>query len=194
MISLPRRVLRRIISLAVILFVTISLWSIFLPPDSALRLAVQFNASRFFNVLREGATDRDAWLHRPAEHPINLRDDVAYLSKTGYGTVSRLQDQVKAFHRNGDSWTKDGENFIIMGDFSDKSWWQGYEIHDAVKRLMETKVAEGLMEHPRFVKYRELQEAIKSKSKDGTEKAQKMSREFGWELDALKVCFLRLID
>lgn len=190
MIQLPRRVLRRSISLSVILFVVFSLWYIILPPDSAIRLSVQFNISRLLNSLREGTTDRDAWVHKPAAHPVDLRDDVAYLSKTGYGTVSRLHDQVKAFHHNGDLWTKNGENFIIAGDYSDKSWWEGYEILDAVKMVMESKVAEGLMEHPRFIKYRELQDAIKTKAKtkDGKEeKAMKLSSEFGWELDALKV-------
>lgn len=188
MLTIPRRLRRRLVSLVVVSFFVLNIWYLILPPDSAVRLAVHFNAARLSNLFREVVADRDAWLRAPAQHHIDLGADVGYLIKTGYGTRHRVAAQLKAFSLAGDLLGDDGRRFIVVGDWTTVNATDakllGVPVHDAIRPVMEGKVGKDLRSHPRFIKYQGLQEAVDA----GDEaEANQLGKDYGWELDALKV-------
>ncbi|UKZ77573.1 hypothetical protein TrVFT333_005297 [Trichoderma virens FT-333] len=153
---------------------------------SPIRLSINFNASRLLNSLRTSATDRDAWLHqRPTPYPLSLRDEVGYLIKTGYGTRHRVPALMKAFSHSGNILGGENKDFIVVGDWTPTNQTDdGLPIvYNVVNTTMETKVNPSLQGHPRFAKYRSLQEAVDLADED---KARELGQGFGWELDALK--------
>ena len=187
--NIARRTRRRLKLLFISILVALALIYIILPPDSALRLALVFNLSRFFNLIRGAATDRDAWLKRPGVYPIDLRNDVGYLIKTGYGTRHRVPDQLEAFAQTGDFLGTEGKSFLVVGDWTTVNETDakviGVPVHDAIKKIIDTKIDKKTGDHPRFLKYMKLQALIEA----GDEKrANHVGGSFGWELDALKVC------
>lgn len=188
MLTIPRRFRRRLnpIGILLISLTVFSFCFLLLPPNSPIRLAISFNCARLFNSILGGTTDRDAWLWEPAQYPLDVRREVGYLIKTGYGTKSRVKVMLEEFVRAGNVLEDDGEGFLIVGDFAAGNSTLGVEIHDAVKMVMDLKTDKSFHEHPRFVKYRDLQAAVESGNED---EATRMGMEYGWELDALKVCF-----
>lgn len=186
--NIPRRVRRRIITLAIAVFLIFTVSYTILPPDSSIRLALNFNFSRFSNLLRGAATDRDAWLRKPAAYPIDLRNDVGYLIKTGYGTRHRVADQLKAFAQTGDFLGDEGQSFLVVGDWTTVNETDakliGVPVHDAIGKIMETKIKKKTKKHSRFAKYKSLQEQIEAGNET---QANFLGQSFGWELDALKV-------
>lgn len=189
MILMPRYARRRFILLFTSLFITLSANYLLLPPSSPIKLAVNFNASRILNSLRASTTNRDAWLdQRPEPYPLSLREDVGYIIKTGYGTRHRVPALINAFSRSGDILGEENSNFIVAGDWTaaNKTLDGSPSVHNVVNLMMETKVGHSLRDHPRFGKYRSLQEAIDSSEED---KANELGQSFGWELDALKVVY-----
>ena len=60
----------------------------------------------------------------------------------------------------------------------------GATVHDAIKRVMETKIRGKIDDYPRLVKYRSLQARLQAGDE---EEALKIGQSYGWELDALKV-------
>ncbi|PKK49875.1 hypothetical protein CI102_5637 [Trichoderma harzianum] len=194
MAFIPRPTRRRFILLLTSLFITLSTTFLLLPPTSPIRLSINFNASRLFNSLRASATDRDAWLHQqPPPYPLNLRDEVGYLVKTGYGTRHRVPALMKAFSHGGNILSNEKNNFIVVGDWTPNNQTDdGLPIvYNVVNTMMKTKVDPSLQSHPRFAKYRSLQEAVDSADED---KAREIGQEFGWELDALKQWYIILDD
>ncbi|PTB58564.1 glycosyltransferase family 31 protein [Trichoderma harzianum CBS 226.95] len=194
MAFIPRPTRRRFILLLTSLFITLSTTFLLLPPTSPIRLSINFNASRLFNSLRASATDRDAWLHQqPPPYPLNLRDEVGYLVKTGYGTRHRVPALMKAFSHGGNILSNEKNNFIVVGDWTPNNQTDdGLPIvYNVVNTMMKTKVDLSLQSHPRFAKYRSLQEAVDSADED---KAREIGQEFGWELDALKQWYIILDD
>lgn len=186
MVFIPRPTRRRFILLFTSLFITLSTTFLLLPPTSPIRLSINFNASRLFNSLRASVTDRDAWLYQqPPLYPLNLRDEVGYLVKTGYGTRHRVPALMKAFSHSGNI-PSDEKNFIVVGDWTPNNQTDdGLPfVFNVVNTMMKPKVDPSLQGHPRLAKYRSLQEAINSADE---EKAMEIGQEFGWELDALKV-------
>lgn len=186
---MPRRVRRRLRLMSITAFVIFSFFHLILPADSPVRLAFYFNASRLFNWVRGAATDRDAWLWKTAQYPVDLRNDVGYLIKTGYGTRHRVPGQLEAFAQTGNFLGEEGRGFIVVGDWTTVNETDakvmGVTVHDAIRKVMETKIDSQMQEYPRFVKYKSLQDQIEA----GDEaKALKIGSSFGWELDALKVC------
>lgn len=187
MVFLPRPARRRFILLLASLFITLSATYLLLPPSSPIKLCVNFNASRFLNALRASTTNRDAWLdQRPAPYPLSLREDVGYIVKTGYGTRHRVPALINAFSRIGDILGEENSNFIVVGDWTAANVTVDGSpgVHNVVKLMMESKAGSSLRDHPRFGKYRSLQEAIDSADED---RASELGQSFGWELDALKV-------
>ena len=187
MVLKPRLTRRRLILFFAGFFLTLHTTYLLLPHDSHIRLSINFNTSRFWNAIRASTTDRDAWLRQsPAPHPLSLRDDVGYLIKTGYGTRHRLPALIEAFARTGDILGDEHQSFIVVGDWTPTNQTvDGLPtVYNAVDMLMETKLDPSLRDHPRLPKYRSLQEAIDSGDEN---QANELGREFGWELDALKV-------
>lgn len=187
MAFIPRPTRRRFALLLASLFITLSTTFLLLPPSSPIRLSINFNASRLLNSFRASATDRDAWLYRrPAPYPLNLRDEVGYLVKTGYGTRHRVPALMKAFSHSGNILREEERNFLVVGDWTPTNQTdEGLPIvYNVINTMMKTKVDPSLQGHPRFAKYRSLQEAV---DLDDEDKATEIGQEFGWELDALKV-------
>jgi hypothetical protein len=217
MLNIPRRLRRRLASLTVLLFLATSVWYIVLPPDSAVRLAVLFNAARLSIQIGEGlGNDRDAWLQQHLhqhQQKIDLEADVGYLVKTGYGTRHRLPAQLEAFSRAGPvlsggldggpagAGRREEQNLVVVGDWTTVNATDaavlGIRVHDAIRPVMENKVGEKLRGHARFAKYQNLQDAVDA----GDEaRANELGRDYGWELDALKfimgmeMLYLRIPD
>ncbi|KAL7909386.1 glycosyltransferase family 31 protein [Trichoderma velutinum] len=183
---IPRPTRRRFALFFASLFITLSTTFLLLPPTSPIRLSINFNASRLLNSLRASATNRDAWLHqRPAPYPLNLRDDVGYLIKTGYGTRHRVPALMEAFSHSGNMLGGGKKNFVVVGDWTPTNQTNDGlpVVYDVVNTMMETKIDPSLQGHPRFAKYRSLQEVVDLADED---KASELGQGFGWELDALK--------
>lgn len=189
MAILSRRLRRRLKTPFILIILSLFIIYSILPHDSAIRLALVFNISRFFNLLRGATTDRDAWLRAPARYSVDLSTEVGYLIKTGYGTRHRVPDQLAAFASTGGYLGKEGQSFLVVGDWTTVNQTDaalmGVTVHDAIKRVMETKIRGKVEDYPRLVKYRSLQEKLESGDED---EALRIGQSFGWELDALKVC------
>jgi hypothetical protein len=189
MAVLSRRTKRRLRSVVILLLISTFIIYSILPHDSAIRLALVFNVSRFFNFLRGTATDKDAWLWKSPRYTVDLKKDVGYLIKTGYGTRHRVAEQIAAFEATGGYLGKEGESFLVVGDWTTVNQTDadliGVTVHDAIKRVMETKIRGKVDGYPRLVKYRSLQASLQAGDEDG---ALKIGQRYGWELDALKVC------
>lgn len=186
--NVPRRVRRRLIPLFIGTLILLTLFYTILPPDSAIRLALNFNSKRLVNSVRGAATDRDAWLRKPARFPVDLRNDVGYLIKTGYGTRHRVPEQLRALGKTGDFIGEEAQNFLVVADYTTVNETDakriGVPVHDAIKKIMDSKIEKRMEDYPRFVKYKSLQEQIDAGNE---EKANYIGKTFGWELDALKV-------
>ncbi|PNY23351.1 Uncharacterized protein TCAP_06688 [Tolypocladium capitatum] len=187
MLNVPRRLRRRLVLVAVLVALALSVWYIALPPDSAVRLAVGFNSARLFNHVRGAVTNRDGWLWKPARHRLELRSDVGFLIKTGYGTRHRVPQQLEALARSGGVLGDEGRGFLVVGDWTTVNETDGMllgvEVHDAIKMVMETKIDKEHAEHQRFGKYRSLQGTVAAGDE---ERARHLGQTYGWELDALK--------
>lgn len=187
-VLISRRLRRRLRSLVLLIVIFLLIAYSILPHDSAIRLALVFNTSRFFNALRGAATDRDAWLLAESRYPLDLTEDVGYLIKTGYGTRHRVPDQLAAFAKTGGYLGKEGRDFLVVGDWTTVNETDakiiGVTVYDAIKKVMDTKVRGEVQEYPRLAKYISIQEKLKAGE---DEAALKIAQDFGWELDALKV-------
>lgn len=187
MVNIPRRARRRLSTFVVAFVIVFGLWNFVLFPDSTVRLALHFNASRLYNTLRASTINKDGWLWKPGQYPIDLRSDVGYLIKTGYGTRDRIPGQIEAFKAAGDFLGKENEGFIVVGDWTTVNKTDakrlGVEVHDAIKIFMDTKIDYSLRNHHRLQKYGGLQRSIESGDEDW---ALHIGQTFGWELDALK--------
>ncbi|PFH61706.1 hypothetical protein XA68_16506 [Ophiocordyceps unilateralis] len=181
-----RRLRRRLAPAAVLVVLALAVWIASLAPtDSRLRLALQFHASRLADDVRgRTPSGRDGWLRTPPRHGLDLRRDVGYLIKTGYGTRHRVPDQLAALGGATGLLGHEGDGFIVVGDWTtvnetDASFI-GVPVHDAVRAVVESKIGG---HHPRLDKYRSLQEAVAAGDE---EEALRLGRTHGWELDALK--------
>ncbi|KAM5380161.1 hypothetical protein ACJZ2D_003612 [Fusarium nematophilum] len=187
MAVVSRRVRRRLRPLFFLIAITLFIIYSILPHDSTIRLALVFNASRLFNFLRGAATDRDAWLRTPPRYKVDLTTDVGYLIKTGYGTRHRVPDQLQSFAATGAYLGREGEGFLVVGDWTTVNETDarliGVTVHDAIKKVMETKIQGKAEDYPRLAKYKSLQEKLQTGNE---EEALKIGQTFGWELDALK--------
>ena len=172
------------------------LWVVVLPYDSTLRLAVRWNLLQ----LRASSRPSESWVFssRPA-FEVDLARDVLVIIKTGYGTRHRVPAWLEAL-RDGNEFADllviadyEGQGRGEEGDFEFK--WEEevgkgkrtLQVHDMVKRSLEHKSLRGKERHGRVDKYKRLSEAIRGGDE---ERATKLSREFGWELDALKVIYV----
>lgn len=137
-----------------------------------MRAAVNFNAARLGSSVRG-----DAWMQVPGRWEVELTSDVGYLIKTGYGTRERVKPMREAYASIlGD------EGVLVVGD------WDGEGVTDALDRgwamMEEFGVDLGQGPPRRRRKYAMLKAAVDAGDE---EKALELGREFGWELDALKV-------
>ncbi|KAL6919164.1 hypothetical protein ACHAPO_004281 [Fusarium lateritium] len=187
MVFISRRTRRRLRPIFILLLISVFIIYTILPHDSAIRLALVFNVSRFFNFLRGAASNKDAWLYKAPRFTVDLKNDVGYLIKTGYGTRHRVAEQLAAFKATGGYLGKEGESFLVVGDWTTVNQTDasliGATVHDAIKRVMETKIRGKIDDYPRLVKYMSLQARLQAGDE---EEALKIGQSYGWELDALK--------
>ncbi|TQW10581.1 hypothetical protein V2A60_005190 [Cordyceps javanica] len=188
MLNIPRRLRKRLLHMAILGLVCLSVSYIILPPDSSVRLALRFNAARASAAVRGATEDRDAWLRQPARYELDLRQDVGYLIKTGYGTRHRVPLQLAALQGSyGDGLLgKEGKDYIVVGDWTTVDEKDakaiGVPVHDVLKTVREYGDGDWRAHH-RFKKYQTLQSAILAGDE---ETALGIGRSVGWELDALK--------
>lgn len=153
-----------------------------LPYDNPLVLAIRFNVASLENWMRGDGIAKDAWLYQPARWPIDYREDVGLLIKTGYGTRHRLAAQLEAL----DLTPEDTDAFVVVGDWtpSGNGTYAGVPVQNAVGGLMEMPEMRRHRDHPKFREYLSLRHAIE-KGDDAV--AMEVGKNFGWDLDALKV-------
>lgn len=129
------------------------------------------------------------WLSKPAAYPVNWKEDVGFIMKSGFGTRDRIPPWLEAVRELGDLViiadyaTKAGEHYVYAKD------GRHMPAHDVVGTLFDQGVfTDAELKHPRAEKYRNMSGAI---ARGDAEAAMKMSQDFGWELDAMKVRALR---
>jgi hypothetical protein len=180
-----RRARRRVTPLLVICLVLLTTIYITLPPDSAVVLATTFNYARVRAAL--GLSRGDGWLRSAVRYPVHLPSEVGWLIKTGYGTRTRVRDQLDAFAAKGGVLGDEGRDYLVVGDWDGRN--ASVRVVDAVGLVLDDERMSGVADHARFAKYRSLRAAVEAGDE---ERAAELGRKFGWELDALKVSRLFL--
>lgn len=109
---------------------------------------------------------------------MDFEKDVGIVVKTGYATRGRVPVQSEAMELQGNN------NVVVIGDW--RGAVDGRTIQDAVGGVMKLdSVMDMLPNSNRFRMYESLRTAIEANE---DEEALRLGKEFGWELDALKVC------
>lgn len=167
------------------LFITVFAFNLMLPSDNDFRSMIRFNWQRTQGYFRQPLNEQQ-WIFEKQAYPVSFHDDVGLLIKTGYGTQDRVLSQMEAMGLEGSR-----NAVIVVGNFNDtledKSLGQmGVKVNvvDIVGKVLAEDKMQDFAEEPRAVKYRELQEAIRSGDET---KARGISKESGWDMDALKV-------
>ncbi|OLN97198.1 hypothetical protein CCHL11_02176 [Colletotrichum chlorophyti] len=152
-----------------------------LPYDNPIVLAIRFNFAGLRNWFRGSGTEKDAWLYEPAKYPIDFRNDVGLLIKTGYGTRHRLAAQLEAFGLSAE----DTDAFVVVGDWTppENGTLAGVEVYDAVGAVMALPQMRAHQDAPKLREYWSLKQAI---DKGDETKAMEICKSFGWDLDGLK--------
>jgi hypothetical protein len=184
LIGSPLRALKTVLTLA-LLYTLLLLFAF--PYDNPHRDRLLFQLSRPF-VPAPAAIDN--WLvSSPAAHPVNWTTDVGIIVKTGYGTQARIQAWLDAA-RNVES------EVVLIADFATKPGQefchQGkkLEVHDVVGGMVAKGALSGKdLTSSRVSKYLSLDRAVKA---GNLMRAEDLSQEFGWELDAMKVCLVMM--
>ena len=170
-------------------FMVVALVFILLPNNSSIWLAFRFNATRLSIYLHPSAGD--SWLYQQPQFPINITEDVGLILKTGYGTQHRLPAALEALETGFAS-----QDIVVIADFASGNekhfHYNGnyVQVHDILAMMLENESLKWMGSTPRFKKYLEMNTAII----DGKPKiAEEISRNAGWELDAMKVGFLAVL-
>ncbi|KAK4189114.1 glycosyltransferase [Podospora australis] len=178
--------LRSIITFCLCLF--FFAWLI-LPYDNVVRLAVRWNLHRLHHAWTTRPAESWVFAARP-EFPVDLGEDTLVVLKTGYGTRDRVPAWLEALSPGNEL-----KDVLVIADYSysatkpdnkESFSWKGRSlpVYDMVERALGHENLRGYyQEHPRVKKYEDLKEAVE---KGEEERAKKLSKRFGWELDALK--------
>lgn len=187
MAFIRRRTAKRLFFLGLTTFLSYHLLKLILPPDNPLLLAIHWLQVCLSSLLTTSSETDTLILSSPGPHPADFTSRVGILVKTGYGTRERLPAQLEALGLG--EW--DPKRVVVVGDFAREVKLTGGTgiVRDAVGELTEYLTPMGLENEPRLRKYRALWEAIKYGHEEA---AQEIGANVGWELDALKVCPLRL--
>lgn len=165
----------------VLAFSILVLW-VLLPYDNVAVLGIRFVTCRLLRSFRSPAYFQD-WLSNEAKYPVDLGADVAFITKTGYGTKARVLGQLEAL-----GVLVDGErygNTLVIGDFNTQLHNNGRRVvvHDVVATLAEEEYLAGEPGYGRILTYKNLTNAI---HEGRNEDAEGLAESYGWELDALK--------
>lgn len=177
-----RRYLRLLLFLVGFVLASLALVAAMLPYDARFRLYLNMRVRESEWTPR--ATDLK-WLSRPAAYPVNWREDVGFVMKSGFGTQHRIPAWLEAVREVGDVVliadfaTKSGEHYVYAKD------GRHIPVHDVVGTMFDQGVFSNAdLQQPRAEKYRNMSAAI---ARGDADAAKEMSKEFGWELDAMKV-------
>lgn len=173
---------RLIFQLLLILTALSTIYFFSLPYDHERRVAILWN---WHHLTASSPETLDGWLTRtPAPKWTNWNDDVGVILKSGYGTQQRMPAWLEATS------IPDSE-IVLIADFATRPGEQilhgdrKLPVHDVVGRMMvEGALTSKEMGHGRFGKYLNLTATIKA---GDVEQAQILVKNFGWELDAMKV-------
>lgn len=167
-----------------------------LPYDSTLRLSVRFVTLRAFNILGATSsleTSMGALVNNPSLN-IGEPPSLGIIVKTGYGTRHRVPAQLRALGVRPDT---QRDNVVIVADYAGRLDYSPANsdssgtavsilVHDVIAPVLSSRaVTPHIHDSSRVKKYRSLAEAIR---KGNDAEAQSISRDVGWELDAMKVC------
>lgn len=157
----------------------------FLPYHSPLFSFLRLTSSKVSGTFRSPDADERLLLELPGQYPFT-DEEVAYIVKTGYGTVERVPALLEASGalKAGSEY---GDNILVVGDFATTLELKGrtVPIHDVIAAAIEHEaVAKSpIQSTERIKKYRDMTLAIEQ---GRTEDAVQSSKAVGWELDALK--------
>lgn len=172
----------------VILTTLLFLW-ILLPYDNSIRQAVRFNVDRLLRSFNQHSYE--SWVFAPPRFPVDLRDEVLIILKTGYGTRHRLGAWFEALSSRNEL-----GDIIIIGDYASRPeehiryGGKTLEVHDAVQRTIHELRLDEQVPYPRISKYTSLVDAV---ARGDEEEAMKLSKSFGWELDSMKVSYSAIL-
>jgi hypothetical protein len=154
-----------------------------LPYDSPILLLVRFASRQVLSFLRTPLGDNNNWVFDHPSFPVRFDQDVGFIVKTGYGTQTRIPAQLDALDLLSGGGT--AENLLVIADFAAGLSRNGHsiEIHDSIAVLAANQALTTFHGSERLLKYNNLTAAIKSRTKAVDE----ISRDVGWELDAMKV-------
>lgn len=147
------------------------------------------------------ATSPDA--HRsqhPTQHWVRPYDNIGVIIKSGYGTRHRVPAQINALGLRPHA--EDARNVVVIGDFTGQIRYnltsssdgahKNYTptavvpVHNVIAAVIESRAVGPRIRSPRAVKYRGLAAAI---HRGNDAEAMSISRDYGWELDTMKVGF-----
>lgn len=152
------------------------------PSDNAVRSLLRFHWHRTSGLFQTPMNEQK-WIFQRPKYPVNFYNDVGLLIKTGYGTQDRVLAQMEAMGLEG---TRNA--VIVAGNFN--TTLEGKDISvdvvDVIGKMFDERDMADWKEYPRAQQYRALQEAIAA---GDDEKAKGISKESGWDMDILKVCF-----
>jgi hypothetical protein len=133
------------------------------------------------------------WLAREPKYKVNFDSDVGFILKTGYGTQERVLVQLDALGLTVDAEaSRNTMNTLVIGDFKAEIQHNDHTvvIHDVIDHpLMHELSLAGQGNHDRVIKYKKMTDAI---AQGKHEEAEVAVKSYGWELDALKVCYVPL--
>lgn len=157
-----------------------------MPLDSPIFSWFRLTTSKVFDIFRSPNDDERLLLEQPGRFPF-ADGEVAYIVKTGYGTLERVPALLEASKRIGMGSKYAEDNILVVGDFATDFDFEGRKIviHDMVAAALEhdAVVKTPVKNTERLYQYGNMTLAIK----DGRKKeAEQFSKAVGWELDALK--------
>ncbi|KAH8889482.1 family 31 glycosyltransferase [Thozetella sp. PMI_491] len=125
----------------------------------------------------------DNWIFRSPKFPVDLDHDVSFVTKTGYGTQFRVPAQLEALGFEADDSAQ--ASVLVIADFATRIRHDGKDIqvHDVIASMAQSGGLGSLARASKLEKYANMSAAIRSGNR---ERAISLSKEVGWELDALK--------
>ncbi|KAK7744942.1 hypothetical protein SLS53_003175 [Cytospora paraplurivora] len=179
---------RRLAGISVlVIFTWISVLWIFLPLDSPLFSWFRLTTSKVFDIFRSPNGDERLLLEQPGRFPF-ADGEVAYIVKTGYGTLERVPALLEASKSIGTGSKYAEDNFLVVGDFATEFDFQGRSIviHDMVAAVLQhdAVVKTPVKNTERLYQYGNMTLAIKDGRKKEAEEYSKAfipSLELAWK-------------
>jgi hypothetical protein len=172
----------RVLLLTTLIFAFMLVAYLLTPYDSSFRAFYRFHR----NTVQGHLGNQHAWMKSAAQYPVDIKQDVGIIIKTGYGTRQRVPKLLAALA---------DEDFIadtvIVQDYptgleAGYTWPDGDAVPtiDAIGWLIQNELLREQEQSERLSKYHSVVEAIHGQ---GLARTEELARTVGWELDAMKV-------